>query len=227
MAAFTRGYLRAGNWRGSPILLHWSIVLGALFFGGFRFAPAFWAGFFGLVLLHELGHAYYVRRYGQRVLSVEVHGLGGLCTWSGKVSPIRRAIIAWGGVVAQWLVYSGAQLFVWIQGAPQSDGGREILFVATTTNLWILFLNLIPVKPLDGAEAWKLFPLLFRRWRMRHVLALDEELRVQRALSRSKLRTADAMEDAIVDRPPPEIASLVDDVLRRAKDPSGGSGESD
>lgn len=218
MAAFTRGYVRAGNWWGSPLLLHWSILLGALFFSGFRFAPAFWAGFFGLVLLHELGHAYFVRRYGQRVLSVEVHGLGGLCTWSGKVSPIRRAVIAWGGVLAQWLVYSGATFFVWIQGVPETSGGREILHVATTTNLWMIALNLIPVRPLDGAEAWPLFPRLYRRWRMRHVLAKDEELRVQRMLSRTKLRAADALEDEAADRPPPEIASLVDDVLRRAKE---------
>ena len=221
MAAFTRGYLRAGNWRGAPILLHWSIVIGALFFGGFRFAPAFWTGFVGLVLFHELGHAFFVRRYGQRVLSVEVNGIGGLCTWSGKVSPIRRSIISWGGVLAQWLVYSAAQLFVQIQGEPSSAGGQEILYLATTTNLWLILINLIPVRPLDGKEAWQLFPLLYRRWRMRHLLAKDEELRVQRLLSHTKLRAADALEDAAADRPPPEIASLVDDVLRRAKDRGG------
>lgn len=225
MAAFSRGYLRAGNWRGAPILLHWSIAVGALFFGGFRFAPAFWTGFFGLVLLHELGHAYFVRRFGQRVLSVEVHGLGGLCTWSGKVSPIRRSVIAWGGVVAQWLVYSGARFFLLVQGEPVTAGGQEILYVATSTNLWMIAFNLLPIRPLDGKEAWPLFPLLFRRWRMRHVLAKDEELRVQRALSRSKLRAADAFEDAAADRPPPEIAGLVDDVLRRAKDDRGDPSE--
>lgn len=196
-------------------------MIGALFFSGFRFAPAFWCAFFGLVLIHELGHAFFVRRYGQRVLSVEVHGLGGLCTWAGKVSPIRRAIIAWGGVLAEWIVYCGAQLFVTIQGEPMTAGGQEVLYVATVVNLWMIAFNLLPIAPLDGKEAWPLFPRLYRRWQMRHLLAKDEELRVQRMLSRTKLRAADALEDAASDRPPPEIASLVDDVLRRAKDRGG------
>lgn len=221
MAAFTRGYLRIGRWRGAPLLLHWTLVLGALFFGGFRFAPAFWFGFFGLVLLHELGHAYFVRRFKQRLLSVEVHGLGGLCTWAGKVSPIRRAVIAWGGVVAQALVYLGAQLYIAVEGTPGTAAGAEVLFVATSTNLWIIAFNLIPIRPLDGAEAWPLFGLLWRRFQLRRVRELDEQARTARALSRASLQASDALEDLAADAPPPEIKSLVDDVLRRAKDEPG------
>lgn len=221
MAAFTRGYLRVGRWRGAPMLLHWSIVLGALFFSGFRFAPAFWFGFFALVLLHELGHAYFVRRFGQRVLSVEVNGLGGLCTWAGKVSPIQRAVIAWGGVVAQGFVYLGAQVFLSVQGAPETRAGAEILSVATTTNLWVIGLNLLPIRPLDGAAAWPLFGLLWRRFQLRRVRELDDQARAARALSRASLRASDALEDLAADAPPPEIKSLVDDVLRRAKDEPG------
>lgn len=221
MAAFSRGYFRIGHWRGAPMLLHWSIVLGALFFGGFRFAPAFWFGFFGLVLLHELGHAWFVRRFKQRVVSVEVHGLGGLCTWSGRVSPIQRALIAWGGVVAQALVYAGAQVYLSVEGAPATQAGAEVLHVATSTNLWIIALNLLPVRPLDGAEAWPLFGLVWRRARMRKVLEADAQARAARALSRASLRTSDALDDLAADAPPPEITSLVDDVLRRAKDDPG------
>jgi hypothetical protein len=37
--------------------------------------------------------------------------------------------------------------------------------VFTTTNLWIIGFNLLPIEPLDGARAWPLFPLLWRRLR--------------------------------------------------------------
>jgi Zn-dependent protease len=218
MAAFARGYLRIGAWRGAPVLLHWSIVLGALFFGGFRFEPAFWAAFFGLILLHELGHAFFVRRFGQRLISVEVHGLGGLCTWSGRVSPVQRAVIAWGGVVAQSLVLVGAALFLATHGPPETLAGRQVLAVATWTNVFMIALNLIPVRPLDGAEAWPLIPLLWNRRRLREAMAADARAREARALSRAKLKEADAREDAAADEPPEEIAGRVDDVLRRAKD---------
>lgn len=221
MAALGRGYVRIGTWRGAPVLLHWTVVLGALFFGGFRFVPAFWAGFFGLILLHELGHAYFVRRFKQRVISIEVHGLGGLCMWNGRVSPIERALIAWGGVFAQMLVFAGAQVFLLTYGPPATLGGRQILEVATWTNLFVIALNLIPVRPFDGAEAWPLLPLLWNRRRVRAAKEADARAREARTRSRTKLAVADALEDAAAETPPEEIASLVDDVLRRAKDPGG------
>lgn len=217
-----RGYLRIGRWRGVPVLIHWSTPLGALLFSGFTFAPAFWLAFVGLVLLHELGHAWLVLRFGARVLQVEAHALGGFCTWSGRTSALQRAWIAWGGVAAQACVLAGAAIFLLAHGEPATPAGRQVLHVATWTNVFLIALNLVPIAPLDGATAWKALPLLRQRRRE----AAERRLRALRAEARADLKALDALEDEALAAPPAEISRLVDDVLTRAKTGGGdGSGE--
>ncbi|MEZ4220517.1 MAG: hypothetical protein R3B13_06255 [Polyangiaceae bacterium] len=148
------GYLTLFRLRGVPLRLHWTLPLGMLVFGGLRVAPAFWLGFFVLVLLHELGHAFIVRAYGHRVLSVDVTGFGGLCRWSGSATAMERGLIAWGGVLAQAVLLAVALGITLSVGAPKALWARELLSVFTWTNVWIIGLNLLPVPPLDGAEAW-------------------------------------------------------------------------
>jgi hypothetical protein len=42
-----------------------------------------------------------------------------------------------------------------------------VVDVFTRTNLWLIALNLLPVPPLDGAEAWPLLRHLKDRWKNR------------------------------------------------------------
>jgi stage IV sporulation protein FB len=165
--SFDTGFLTIARFRGAPIRLHWTLPIGALLFSGFRFAPVFWAAFFGLVLIHELGHATIVRRFRHRVLAIDVTGFGGLCRWSGTATPFERACIAWGGVLAQFVVLIGAVAVRLVLGPPTSFAIAEVLHVFTVTNLWLIGLNLLPVPPLDGAEAWPLVGHLRDAWRSR------------------------------------------------------------
>jgi Zn-dependent protease len=151
-----RGYLRVATIRGVPIRIHWTMPLGALLFGGLRFAPAFWVGFLLLLLVHELGHAALVRKYGHRVLSVDITGFGGLCRWSGWASPNQRGVIAWGGVLAQAALLVVVLAALLVVGLPSTWFGAELVSVLVWTNLWLIGLNLLPFPPLDGAEAWPL-----------------------------------------------------------------------
>jgi stage IV sporulation protein FB len=157
---FQGGYLTLGRWGAAPVRVHWTLPLGAFFFGHLQWVPGFWLGFFLVILIHEMGHAFVVLRQRARVLAIEVHGIGGVCRWTGDVSAVGRARIAWGGVQAQFFALLAAlgarQLF----GPPPSAFTAELLEAFTTTNILIIGLNLIPVPPLDGAEAWKLFALL-------------------------------------------------------------------
>src|SRR5262245_45388893 len=100
-AMFSSGYFTIGHVRGAPIRVHWSAPLGAFAFTGFSFSPGLWAGFFLLVILHELGHAALVRRFGHEVTAVRVHAFGGDCAFSGDVTRAEDAVIAWGGVLVQ------------------------------------------------------------------------------------------------------------------------------
>ena len=162
---FDGGYLTLGRWRGAPVRVHWSAPVGAFFFGQLRFVPGFWLAFVGLILAHELGHALMVGLSGARVRAIDVTGLGGECRYDGNVTPLRRALIAWGGVLAQLAVLIVVGALVLVFGAPQSVFLGEMAQACMFYNLALMGLNLLPVAPLDGHEAWKLFPLLRARWK--------------------------------------------------------------
>ena len=152
-----RGTLRVASYRGAPILLHWSLILGLLAFSNFSFVPGFWVGFTVLILLHELGHAYLVRRLGFNVEAVVVHGFGGFCSWHGQASRLEHSVIAWGGVLAQALLLLGTLGYVQVMGPPTSSFGFLLEDAWIRANLWIMALNLLPIAPLDGKEAWQIF----------------------------------------------------------------------
>jgi len=211
------GYLTLGRWRGAPVRAHWSLPLGALVFGQGRFVPGFWLGFFLLVLIHELGHAALVRRYGHRVVSIDVHALGGACCWSGEATAIDRARIAWGGVLAQGVALAIAAAAIALAGPPETALASQLAGAFTSTNVWLIAINLIPVAPLDGAEAWKLFRLLTARRRSRADAA--------RAGKGFAYEREAATLERYSDAPPDTVKTAVDDALRRiagdSKKPQG------
>ena len=161
MGMFEGGYFTVARLRRAPVRIHWSAPLGALFVTGFAFVPGFWVGFFVVIILHELGHALLVRRLRFQVASVDVHALGGVCRWHGHASEKEHAIIAWGGVLAQAVLLVGALL--WRTLAPPSGAFlNELLDACIRWNAIIAGLNLIPIPPFDGANAWKLLRYLRR-----------------------------------------------------------------
>ncbi len=143
--------------RGAPVRLHWTIPVVGFLFSGFRFDPGFILGFVLLVMLHELGHALLVWRTGHRVTGIEVTGLGGLCHWSGNATPFESSLIAWGGVLMQGALYAAVWIALRFAGPPPSAFVWSLLTVFLGANLWLITLNLIPLPPLDGAEAWQIF----------------------------------------------------------------------
>lgn len=159
-----------GRLRGVPVRLHWSALLGAVFFSGLRFAPGAWLGFVVVILVHELGHAFVVKATRQRVHGVDIHGFGGECHWSGDATPIQRALIAWGGVAAQLVLFAVAMV-VKVAVAPAVGPTllgiflADFLYALTWSSLLLAALNLMPIPPLDGAQAWKLPGLLRDAWR--------------------------------------------------------------
>jgi Zn-dependent protease len=167
MPTLSRGTLTLGHIAGAPIRIHWTAPVGALLFGQLQFVPGFWIAFLGLILLHELGHAAVVRAVGGRVRGVLVTGLGGECAYDGVTHPLRRALVAWGGVAAQLVVLMVTGLLLLVFGPPTSFFMADLASGLTTYNLVLVGLNLIPFPPLDGAEAWKLFPLLGQWWAAR------------------------------------------------------------
>lgn len=160
---FDRGSLVVGRIRGIPVRLHWSIPVMMIFFSRFRFEPVFWATMMFVILVHELGHAWQVRRFGLRVTEVQLDGMGGHCAWSGTATPLQRAWIASGGVIAQLLLLPIAIVIFGFETHYGTWG--QVQDGLIWTNLYMAAFNLIPYPPLDGAEAWKLPRLLQQQQR--------------------------------------------------------------
>lgn len=162
---FEQGYLRLFRVAGIPVRAHWSVPLGLLLFSRLRLAPGVWLGFLIVILLHELGHAFLVRRAGLTVLGIDLSGLGGVCRFAGPTSPWQAGVIAWGGVLAQ-AALALAAFGAWQARlvSPSTPFGADLLDMLIFGNLWIAGFNLLPVPGLDGATAW---PLLKQWWQRR------------------------------------------------------------
>jgi Zn-dependent protease len=204
---FERGYLTIARFRGAPIRIHWSTPVGALVFTRFMFLPGAWLGFFLIVLLHELGHAVLVRAARMQVVSIDVLGFGGLCRWYGVPSPRWRALIAWGGVFAQALLLVGTLLTLLVLPPIRSTFLGQLFDTFLWTNGFIIALNLLPIPPLDGAEAWPLLGMLRDRRPKRRAAPAP-------AVVKKKRGESPVIDDAEADR---LIKAAIADAAREAE----------
>src|SRR5262249_21054466 len=80
------------------------------------------AGYLLIMLAHELGHAVMAKACGARITGFDVSLFAGACFWQGHVKPLQRVVIAWGGVIAQALLFAGAVATLVTLGFPESRG---------------------------------------------------------------------------------------------------------
>lgn len=158
------GFLTIARPFGIELRLHWSTPLGLLVFGGFW--PNLALGLGLLIGVHELGHAFVAKRFGAQVQQIDILPFGGVCRYAGNLSPLQKAAVAWGGVWAQGLVFAATVAAISVFGMPKAGLLDGLAMAFTVVNAMLIFTNLLPVEPLDGAEAWPLFKLLAKRyWR--------------------------------------------------------------
>jgi Zn-dependent protease len=145
--------------RLGPLRLHWSLLLGAALFCALQPRPLLLAAYAAILAAHVLGHALAVAGTRLRVEGMMLHALGGELLGTGEVSPVRRSVIALCGVLAQASLLAVALLTVLPADLEEGFIRRNAL---------MLLLNLIPVRPLDGALAWKLPGRLRAAGRLRY-----------------------------------------------------------
>jgi hypothetical protein len=171
LAMLDRGYLRVVRLRGAELRVHWSVLAAVALAGRLRFEPVIWGGLLALIIWHQLGHALAVAVAGGTLLGLDTTGVGGSCRWRGAGSMLERAWVAWGGMLMQAVLLALALAFSDFLAA--SPAGSQLRFCFVELNLGLMAINLLPVPPLDGALAWRIFGALRdSRW-TRGELRLD------------------------------------------------------
>jgi Zn-dependent protease len=141
---------------------------------GFITAVAAALGFFGSILLHELGHAVAARREGIEVSGIDLFFFGGVMKMSrDTTSPgqefrvavagplVTLVIVIVGGLISIALLgWSGFADSATLEGSAPSDAFELWLSFLVSMNVLLLLFNLVPAFPLDGgriarAGAWK------------------------------------------------------------------------
>jgi Zn-dependent protease len=158
---------------------------------GFLTAVLTAGGFFGSILLHELGHAVAARREGIEVTDIELFLFGGFTRMGrGAATPGQELRIAAAGplvTLAIALVGAGVGIAVMgfdafrdgatLSGSAPSDVFELWLSFLVSMNVLLLVFNLVPAYPLDGgriaqAIAWRVTGDRTRATRMASVLGM-------------------------------------------------------
>lgn len=159
----------AGSFRlfrvaGITVSIHWTWLLIAAFQLQYRtdeYIQPFWKvveylALFGIVLLHEFGHALACRSVGGRADHIVLWPLGGIAfvappprpgavLWSIAAGPLVNVVLRPITIVAVLLAHNA--------GMEQANPDfYQFLVSLRDMNLILLVLNLLPVYPLDGGQ---------------------------------------------------------------------------
>jgi Zn-dependent protease len=140
---------------GVDVYVHWSIfAIGILILAGAIRRPAStlagMAAYLGLLIVHESGHLMVARRRGCRAFSMALYPIFGLARFEAPDSRIDRALIAWGGVLAQTVVAVPLALYVVLFGYTRFEAINAVLAILGGYSLLVAAFNLLPLHPLDG-----------------------------------------------------------------------------
>jgi len=149
------------NLFGFPVAVHWTFWLVAVLLGsGFvgdsaqaRFVLVVWvAVVFLSIMVHELGHAFMMRKQGDRSVQIVLHSMGGYAQGTAWRSRREQILVSAAGPVAQMALGAVAWLLLKLGLVP-------ILFypvVALNLLIWVSFVwaifNLLPIIPMDGGR---------------------------------------------------------------------------
>ena len=164
MTPTRQGSLRLFRFAGIDLYLHWSWFVVGLFMINYRRAHysslawnvAEYLALFGIVLLHEFGHALACRQVGGQANQIVLWPLGGVAyvappprpgatLWSIAAGPLVNLVLLPITVVLALLGHG----FGWSETLPNVQ--RFLEAIAWINGLLFVF-NLLPIYPLDGGQ---------------------------------------------------------------------------
>lgn len=165
---------KIGRIAGIDVYVHATFALLLLFIGWVAYGPRhnwgdvlfgiiFILCLFGIIVLHELGHALTARRYGIKTRDITLLPIGGvarlekmpedpkqelLVALAGPAVNVVLALILLPIVLGLGLMPSTFQEFI----VDQSFLGRNLLFQLLAVNVTLVLFNLLPAFPMDGGR---------------------------------------------------------------------------
>jgi Zn-dependent protease len=151
---------------GAQVQIHWSVflVMGGILALSIRtpiIALITICSYFGIILLHEAGHAFFARRLGCQPYAIYLNCLHGLCEYELPYDKKDDAIIAWGGVTAQFVVAIPLIFLAQSTSISEIAGLGPVVAFLGYISAFIALVNLAPSPALDGHKAWALIPILW------------------------------------------------------------------
>jgi stage IV sporulation protein FB len=155
---------------GVDVYVHWSIFAVAIvILARLTVKPVStltgMAAYLALLILHESGHLMMARRRGYEAFSMALYPLFGLASFEAPDSRLDRALIAWGGVLAQLVVAIPLTLYILLIGYTPFEPLNAVLAILGGYSMTVAAFNLLPIRPLDGSRAWDIVPAWFESQR--------------------------------------------------------------
>ena len=159
-------FLKLFSVKGTPIYFHWTVIaLLILISGVYLYKLEFPFIVFALliiVVVHELGHKWFAAISQLKSTRIDIYPIGGVCYHEEAETEYENAFIAWGGVVAQAIIFIPALILYYAIGDSLPLYLKSFLYYLGFTNLFIALFNLLPFSVLDGGKCWRLIPLYIK-----------------------------------------------------------------
>ncbi|MBB6431517.1 site-2 protease family protein [Algisphaera agarilytica] len=155
-----QGSFRLFGFRGIDVFVHWSWFIAAYILfsytggqstGDLMSFMLIYGSLFGIIVLHEFGHALACRSVGGEAKHIVLWPLGGVAFVN---PPARPGAVLWsiaaGPLVNVVLVPVFFGLYMFSGGFP--DWLQSYLLIMGSINTALLVFNMLPIYPLDGGQ---------------------------------------------------------------------------
>ncbi len=160
-------YISLFKFQKVPIYAHWSLCIIMLFVVVLSFQYSFIfvsvISILAIMLIHELGHLLLANKLGLKTYRINLYLIHASCERHLSNSEYENHLVAWGGVLAQAVVFVPSLLFFHIFINDLPDYLLISLFFLGHVSLLTALFNLLPLPYFDGSSCWKALPLFFKK----------------------------------------------------------------
>jgi len=150
-------YITLPKINGVPVFCHWTVVFVMAvvsFLNDFKPAESLLAcmAYIVLILIHELGHLFFLQRAGLQVFAISISGMGGACYSTVPAAKADALLVYSGGVIFQFILFFLSLGLVSFLEEPIHFLLSPILIIFIHFNLFLILTNLFPGELPGGLQ---------------------------------------------------------------------------